>query len=79
MNEVSPERTRQALHPAMHEKILVRAAELVELGWTRATAARDADRRRPHTRPCHSLQSILLAGSFQKKTSHHMILHHPEL
>ncbi len=43
MNELSPERTRQALHPAMHEKILVRAAELVELGWTRGTAARDAD------------------------------------
>jgi hypothetical protein len=29
----------------MHEKILVRAAELVELGWTRRTAARDADGR----------------------------------
>jgi len=43
MNELSPERTRQALHPAMPEKILVRAAELVELGWTRGTAARDAD------------------------------------
>ena len=41
MNEFSPELTRQALHPAMHEKLLVRAAELVELGWTRGTAARD--------------------------------------
>ncbi len=26
----------------MHEKILVRAAELVAMGWTRGTAARDA-------------------------------------
>jgi hypothetical protein len=25
---------RQVLHPAMHQKLLVRAAELVELGWT---------------------------------------------
>lgn len=43
MNELSPELTRQALRPAMHEKILFRAAELVELGWTRGTAARDAE------------------------------------
>jgi hypothetical protein len=43
MNEFSPELTRQALHPAMHEKLLLRAAELVELGWTRGTAARDIE------------------------------------
>jgi hypothetical protein len=43
MNEAAPELTRQILHPAMHQKILLHAAELVELGWTRGTAARDAD------------------------------------
>ena len=42
MNELSPELTRQALHPAMHQKVLLRAAELVAMGWTRGTAARDA-------------------------------------
>jgi hypothetical protein len=41
--ERSPELTRQVLHPAMHEKLLLRAAELVTMGWTRGTAARDAD------------------------------------
>lgn len=43
MNEVSPELTRQVLQPAMHAKLLLRAAELVTKGWTRGTAARDAD------------------------------------
>jgi hypothetical protein len=43
MNEFSPELTRQALHPAMPQKVLLRATELVELGWTRGTAATDAD------------------------------------
>jgi hypothetical protein len=43
MNERSPELTRQVLQPGMHQKVLLRAAELVELGWTRGTAARDAD------------------------------------
>src|SRR5712691_4805230 len=43
MNQLSPELTRQVLHPAMHQKLLLRAAELVELGWTRGTAARDVD------------------------------------
>jgi len=43
MNEVSPELTRQVLHSAMHQKVLLRAAELVNLGWTRGTAARPAD------------------------------------
>ena len=42
MNERAPEFTHQVLQPAMHEKILLRAAELVALGWTRGTAARDA-------------------------------------
>ena len=27
----------------MHEKLLLRAAELIELGWTRGTAARDIE------------------------------------
>jgi len=27
----------------MHEKLLLRAAELVELGWTRGTAVRDTE------------------------------------
>jgi len=43
MKEVSPELTRQVLQPAMHAKLLLRAAELVTKGWTRGTAARDAD------------------------------------
>ncbi len=43
MNKLSPELIRHVLHPAMHQKLLLRAAELVELGWTRGTAARDAE------------------------------------
>ena len=43
MNELSPELTCQALLSAMHQKLLFRAAELVAQGWTRGTAARDAD------------------------------------
>ncbi len=42
MNELAPELTHQMLQPAMHEKILLRAAELIGMGWTRGTAARDA-------------------------------------
>jgi hypothetical protein len=41
--ERSPEPERQALHPAMHQKILLRVAEVVAMGWTRGTAARDTD------------------------------------
>jgi hypothetical protein len=43
MNKLSPELMRQVLHPATHQKLLLRAAELIALGWTRGTAARDAD------------------------------------
>ena len=42
MNERAPDLTQQVLQPEMHEKILLRAAELVAMGWTRGTAARDA-------------------------------------
>ena len=42
MNELAPALTRQVLQSAMHQKILLRAAELLEMGWTRGTAARDA-------------------------------------
>jgi hypothetical protein len=42
MNERAPEFTHHVLQPAMHEKLLLRAAELVAAGWTRGTAARDA-------------------------------------
>ena len=42
MNERAPDLTQQVLHPAMHQKVLLRAAELVAMGWTRGTAARDA-------------------------------------
>src|SRR5258708_31631021 len=42
MNERAPEFTHQVLQPTMHQKILLRAAEVVALGWTRGTAARDA-------------------------------------
>jgi hypothetical protein len=43
VNVISQELKRQVLHPAMQRKILLRAAELVEQGWTRGTAARAAD------------------------------------
>ena len=43
MKQLSLELEHQVLQPTMHEKILRRAAELVALGWTRRTAARDAD------------------------------------
>jgi len=42
MNELAPELTHQILQPAMREKILLRAAELIGMGWVRGTAARDA-------------------------------------
>src|SRR5712664_3224400 len=42
MNELAPELTQQVLRPSMHQKILLRAAELVAMGWTRETSARDA-------------------------------------
>jgi hypothetical protein len=42
MNERAPDLTQQVLQPAMHQKLLLRAAELVAMGWTRGTAARDA-------------------------------------
>ncbi len=43
MNERAPALTYHVLQPAMHEKILVCAAELIAMGWTRGTAARDAN------------------------------------
>jgi hypothetical protein len=42
MNERTPEFTHQVLQPGMHQKVLLRAAELVAMGWTCGTAARDA-------------------------------------
>jgi hypothetical protein len=42
MNGIAQDLEHQIRHPAIHQKILVRAAELVEQGWTRGTAARDA-------------------------------------
>jgi hypothetical protein len=42
MNERAPELTHHVLQPGIHEKILLRAAELIAMGWTRGTAARDA-------------------------------------
>src|SRR5260370_12820565 len=43
MNELAPELTQQVLQPAMHQKILLRAAELVAMGWTGGTCGRDAN------------------------------------
>ena len=43
MNELAPDLMQQVLHPEMHQKILLRAAELVAMGWTRETSARDAN------------------------------------
>ena len=52
MNELAPDFTQQVLHPAMHRKLLLRAAELVAMGWTRGTAARDASGQKvPSTAP----------------------------
>src|SRR5260370_5901769 len=42
MNERTPEFMHQVPQPTMHQKILLRAAELVAMGWPRGTAARDA-------------------------------------
>ncbi len=42
MTPLTPALERQIQQPAMQRKILTRAAELVALGWTRGTAARDA-------------------------------------
>src|ERR1700687_4712033 len=42
MNELAPDLTQQVLQPAIHQKLLLRAAELVAMGWTYGTAARDA-------------------------------------
>jgi hypothetical protein len=41
-NERTLDFTHQVPQPTMHQKILLRAAEVVALGWTRGTAARDA-------------------------------------
>jgi hypothetical protein len=43
MNMTSQDLERQVLQPKTHQKILLRAAELIDQGWTRGTAARDAD------------------------------------
>lgn len=46
MNTLSQKLEGHVLHPAMHQKILLRAAELVAQGWTRETAARDVGGRK---------------------------------
>jgi len=46
MNRIAQNLTGHVLHPAMHQKILLRAAELVAQGWTRGTAARDVGGRK---------------------------------
>ena len=38
MNERAPDLMQQVLHPEMNQKIPLRAAELVAMGWTRGTA-----------------------------------------
>lgn len=43
MQQLSRDLEDLARQPAMRQKVLGRAAELVALGWTRRTAARDAD------------------------------------
>ncbi len=43
INELSQQLMRQVLQPAMHQKLLIRVAELVAMGRTRGTAARDAE------------------------------------
>jgi len=42
MNWDGQDRMQQALEPAMHRKILLRAAELVAMGWTTGAGARSA-------------------------------------
>jgi hypothetical protein len=43
MNERAPDLMQQVLQPELNPKTLLRAAELVAMGWTRGTAARDAN------------------------------------
>jgi len=42
MNGDGQDRMQQAIEPAMHRKILLRAAELVATGWTTGAGARSA-------------------------------------
>ncbi len=52
MTPLTPVLEQQVQQPAIQQKILTRAAELVALGWTRGTAARDAGGRKvPSTAP----------------------------
>src|SRR5215467_9820036 len=46
MMTLTPELEQQLQQPAVQHKILTRAAELVVMGWTRGTAARDAEGRK---------------------------------
>ena len=59
MNELALECANQVVDPAMHEKILLRAAELVAMGWTRGTAARSS---------CSAAAGPGQTWSFQKRT-----------
>ncbi len=46
MITLTPELEQQLQQPTVQHKILTRAAELVAQGWTRGTAARDAEGRK---------------------------------
>ena len=50
MNELSPEFTRQVLHLAMRQEVLLRAAELSNWGWTRGTPSGAPGIRRARSR-----------------------------
>src|SRR5215467_4356012 len=55
MMTLTPELEQQLQQPAVQQKILTRAAELVVMGWTRGTAARDADGRKV---PATALEAV---------------------
>ncbi len=46
MMTLTPELEQQLQQPAVQQKIVTRAAELLAMGWTRGTAARDAEGRK---------------------------------
>src|SRR5260370_19246523 len=52
----------QVVGPAMHEKILLRAAELLAMGWTRGTAARDATAQKVRSTAPHATRCCLVGA-----------------
>ncbi len=62
MNERASGFTQHVLPLAMHEKILLRAAELVAMGWIRRTAARDASGQKVRSTAPHATAWCVLGA-----------------